>query len=310
MRLAAKLLFVSILFTLPCCAVDWPMYHFKPTHSGLNPGEKTIDHNNVKFLAQQWVGVMGNTVDFSSPAIVGTSVYIGSTDGLLYVFDARGCGSDACNALWTGNVGGEIFSSPAVSGGFVYIGSNNHTLAAFSANGCGQSSCQPLWTGTVGNGILQSSPVVSKGLVFVGSYDNNLYAFAAKGCGKSTCSPVWMGKTGDHITSSPAVAKGVVYVGSNDGNLYAFTAAGCGASVCLPLWIGPTGSQIFESSPTIAGGRCLRRRMVSISASRRMETVRRFFDALGVQSVSPTAAAAAMGAGISNSPIVRVEGSP
>ncbi len=126
MRAIATMLLIAGVFTVSAHAVDWPTFHLKTTHTGFNRAEKTIDHSNVKFLSQQWVGVAGNTIDFSSPAVVGNSVYLGSTDGFLYVFDAGGCGSDTCNAMWVGKAGGQIYSSPAVSKGIVYVGSNNH----------------------------------------------------------------------------------------------------------------------------------------------------------------------------------------
>src|SRR5215470_7348127 len=128
MRAVATALFLSIFFTLSVFAADWPTFHFKPTHTGFNKLETTINATNVKSLSLAWAGIAGNTIDSSSPAIVGGSVYIGSTDGKLYVFNGAGCGSDLCNPLWTGAVGGQIFSSPAVANGVVYVGSNNHTL--------------------------------------------------------------------------------------------------------------------------------------------------------------------------------------
>src|SRR3954468_7002396 len=210
-------------------SVDWPMYHMNPQHTGFNRAETSISRQNVIFLRKKWEGILRGIVDFSSPAIVGNFVYLGSTDGNLYVFNSNGCGgAQFCTAVWKGHTGGEIFSSPAVVNGVVYIGSNNHHIFAFDAAGCGSKICQPLWAGDLGGSVLQSSPVVSGGLVFVGGYDGELYAFNAAGCGASHCSPIWTGATGDHITSSPAIWKKIVYVGSNDSKLYAFQASGCG----------------------------------------------------------------------------------
>jgi outer membrane protein assembly factor BamB len=155
MRPVATVLLLSTVLTLSVHAVDWPTFHLKPTHTGFNKLETTISASNVKFLTPAWAGIAGDTIDFSSPVIVGNSVYMGSSDGNLYVFNSTGCGSDLCNALWTGAVGGQIYSSPAVANGIVYVGSNNHILAAFPAAGCGQPSCSPLWTGTLGGAILE-----------------------------------------------------------------------------------------------------------------------------------------------------------
>src|SRR5439155_18608460 len=99
-----RLLLVPTLLILPrarSAATDWPMFHLNPRHIAFNRAETIITRQNVKFLTQQWVGIAGDIVDFSSPAIVGGVVYLGSTDGNLYVFNAAGCGSDTCTATWT-----------------------------------------------------------------------------------------------------------------------------------------------------------------------------------------------------------------
>src|SRR5690349_10014021 len=139
-------LLLGILSSILSCAasaqtVDWPMYHLNPQHIGWNTAETTIGVGNVIFLAEKWEGLLKGNVDFSSPAIVGDSVYLGAQDGNLYVFDAAGCGQETCQPVWTGQAGGEIFSSPAVANVVVYVGSNSHNLAAFRATGCGQSTC-------------------------------------------------------------------------------------------------------------------------------------------------------------------------
>src|SRR5882757_6867391 len=66
--------------------VDWPMYHMNPQHTGFNRVESAINPQNVIFLQKKWEGILRGIVDFSSPAIVGNFVYLGSTDGNLYVF--------------------------------------------------------------------------------------------------------------------------------------------------------------------------------------------------------------------------------
>jgi len=235
-------------------ATNWPTFRGTSLGLGLNPFENTINADNAKFLGLAWQGLMGDLVDFSSPAVVDGVVYVGSFDGSLYAFDANGCGQDFCDPLWSGQTGNDITSSPAVANGVAYIGSADRHLYAFDANGCGQSTCTPLWRGPVGSGIVESSPVVAGGFVFVGAADGKLYAFDAKGCGHSTCNAVWIATTAGQIFSSPAVAAGVVYIGATDGKLYAFDAHGCGQSTCQPLWAAQAGSSISGSSAAIANG--------------------------------------------------------
>lgn len=90
-------------------SVDWPMYHLNPQHSGFNGRESTINAGNAKFLEEKWEGLLKGPVDFSSPAIVGGTAFLGSTDGNLYAFNASGCGQEFCLPVWIGPTGGEIY---------------------------------------------------------------------------------------------------------------------------------------------------------------------------------------------------------
>ena len=75
-----------------------------------------INQNNAKFLTLAWVGILGDLVDFSSPAVVNGVVYVGSFDGKLYAFNANGCAPQtSCQPMWTGATGNDITSSPAVA---------------------------------------------------------------------------------------------------------------------------------------------------------------------------------------------------
>jgi len=242
--------------------VDWPQFRYDQNRTGFQPNEITLSASNVPRLQLKWQAQLGMLVDYSSPAVVGGVVYIGSSDGTLWAFPASGCGQQICTTpLWHSTSLAQIVDSPAVANGFVYVGSqtnasdNSGKLDVFKASGCGQVTCAPLWQGNAGpQSILQSSPTVVGGRVYVGAFDGKLYVFDAAGCGQPLCQPLWTGATGDHIESSPTVSGGSVFVGSNDGNLYAFPAAGCGASTCQPLWKGPVGETIFDSSPAVANG--------------------------------------------------------
>jgi outer membrane protein assembly factor BamB len=234
---------------------NWPMFKNQASRLSSNPFERTVNRDNAVFLSLSWVGLLGDLVDFSSPAVVNGVVYIASLDGNLYAFNANGCGQSSCNPLWVGAMNSNFssVSSPAVANGMVYVGSEDHKMYVFAAAGCGHNTCPPLWTGTTAGAVF-SSPVVSGSVVYVGSEDHRLYAFRANGCGRSTCTPLWTGNTGGAIDSSPALGNGVVYVGSQDGKLYAWNAAGCGGLFCKPLWTAQAGGTIFGSSPAVSNG--------------------------------------------------------
>ncbi len=61
----------------------------------------------------------------SSPALVGSTIYVGSEDGRLYAVDAA-----TGEKLWDIITGGKITSSPAVTDGTVYISSHDGNLYA------------------------------------------------------------------------------------------------------------------------------------------------------------------------------------
>src|SRR5436309_1151578 len=76
--------------------VDWPQFRFDNNHTGFNPLETILSRSNVRNLTLDWQAQLGQLVDFSSPAVVGDSVYIGSTDGVLWAYAASGCGQSLC----------------------------------------------------------------------------------------------------------------------------------------------------------------------------------------------------------------------
>jgi outer membrane protein assembly factor BamB len=234
-------------------AADWPGFRFGPTHPGLNPAETALHAGNVASLATAWTALTGNAV-YSSPAVAGGTVYVGSDDGKLYAVDAAGVANCSagpprtCSPLWTAATGGAVRSSPAVAGGTVYVGSDDGKLYAFDAAGVFNCSagpprtCLARWVTTTAASV-RSSPVVSNGVVYVGSDDAGLYALNA-----TTGVVIWKTITGAAVRSSPAVASGVVYVGSDDKAVYALNAA-TGAV----LWKTTTGAAV-RSSPSVANG--------------------------------------------------------
>src|ERR1700730_10098142 len=113
-------LVASVTFTVQ---TNWRAFKNFSSRIGVNSFENTINNSNAKFLVPAWQGLMGDLVDFSSPAVVNGVAYIGSFDGKLYAFNANGCAPRIeCNPLWTGTTGNGIYSSPAVAKGIVYVG--------------------------------------------------------------------------------------------------------------------------------------------------------------------------------------------
>jgi outer membrane protein assembly factor BamB len=73
---------------------------------------------------------------YSSPGVANGVVYVGSDDGNLYAFNARGttdCSGSPklCLPLWQSTIGPAVDSSPTIANGMVYIASGTGTLYAF-----------------------------------------------------------------------------------------------------------------------------------------------------------------------------------
>jgi outer membrane protein assembly factor BamB len=203
----------------------WPMLHHDLTHTGYSMSTAPKTNQTL------WKHKTGSAVYYSSPAVVGGVVYVGSGDSNVYAL------SDATGKLvWNYTTGSAVESSPAVVGGVVYVGSGDNVYAFNATTG------KLVWKYTTGNSVY-SSPAVAGGVVYVGSGDYSVYALNA-----TTSKLIWKYKTGSAVESSPAVVGGVVYVGSGDSNVYALNAT----SGTL-MWKYATGSAVF-SSPAVAGG--------------------------------------------------------
>jgi len=88
---------------------------------GAGPNLLAIDILNHEVL---WTFETRGWIE-SSPAVSGTTIYIGSTDGRLYALDAL-----TGKRLWETLTRDRITSSPAVADGTVYIGSHDGNLYA------------------------------------------------------------------------------------------------------------------------------------------------------------------------------------
>jgi outer membrane protein assembly factor BamB len=268
------LLAVAGLLAVTLSACDWTGFRYDIAHSGFTPDNGPA---NPSALSTRFTGTTAGPV-FSSPAIANGVAYVGSLDGRLHAFDAKGAKNcagtpTACTDLWTGVTpsGFQIHSSPAVSGGRVYVATDDSFVYAFDAKGvtnCGGSptTCTPLASFQTSS-TARSSPTIANGVLYVGSSHDTIEAFDANGVTNCSgtplvCAPLWRGSApaiiGGQI-STPAVGHGLVYVGARDGHLYAYDAAGvagCSGSpkVCIPVWSANISTNAnIESSPTVAG---------------------------------------------------------
>jgi outer membrane protein assembly factor BamB len=266
-RAFVVLLVCGLALALTGC--DWMSFGFDAGNSRYNNTDKTITVANVGNLAPAFAGITGGAVE-SSPAVANNVAYVGSRDGYLYAFDARGitgCNASLkrCDPLWTANLHNIYPGDPTVANGIVYIVTPGGLYAfdAAGSTGCSGTpkTCTPLWQASFGSGGT-GNPVVVNGVLYLEKY-GALYAFDAAGstgCSGSpkVCSPLWTGSAGGaNVAKTVAVVNGVAYVpAGNIAGVYAFDAAGsngCSGSpkTCVPLWRASKGG----TSATVVGGR-------------------------------------------------------
>ena len=161
-------------------------------------------------------------VDFSSsPAVVGSQVYIAaaqgslfSSGGAVYCLDANS-GVD----LWRYDTPVQIFSSPTVAGGRVYVGEGFHQDADCHLHCLDANDGRLIWTFKTASHV-ESTPSVSQGKVYVGAGDDGVYCLdALEG------QVIWHYPS-IHVDVSPAVWQGKVYFGTGYGEyrIYAVDA--------------------------------------------------------------------------------------
>ena len=162
-------LFIVVL--IPFSNADWSMFHSDASHSGVGTGNPTLNPTLLwKYTVPSWTGhsFTGEFAIYSSPAVVGDTLYAGSMDDNVYALNA------ATGAkLWNFTTGGEVQSSPAVFNGVLYVGSNDFNVYALNA-----ATGEKLWNYTTG-GVVSFSPSVVDGAVYIGSLDGNIYALNA-----------------------------------------------------------------------------------------------------------------------------------
>jgi eukaryotic-like serine/threonine-protein kinase len=205
-------------------ADDWPMFRHDLNHSGL---ASSIPANSYKLL---WNYTTDGSV-WSSPAVTGGLVFVGSKDKYIYCINAS-----TGTLAWKFPTEGQVDSSPSVDGDYVFIASDDGWLYTLNV-----TSGMPIWIKFVGWNYYQyssrSSPTVYDGKVYIGSGQHNLFCF-----NESDGSAVWTWKHDYPISTSPAISESTVYVSSDDRYLHALNATN-GAE----MWQSRTVSQISSA---------------------------------------------------------------
>ena len=160
---------------------------------------------------------------FTGPTVSEGVVYLHSTVGRLYAFDATD--RTATRLLWVGNTSvptkEDRPQTPAAADGKVFVGANS-TFYAFDSAAGKKAVRTPVWTATVDAPFFSSSaPSVANGVVYSTAGNHDIYAFDAK-----TGTVLWNHHSGGRaypMRSSPRIVDGRLYhLATFEFTLYAF----------------------------------------------------------------------------------------
>jgi outer membrane protein assembly factor BamB len=214
-------------------AADWRQFHAGPARLGVSP-ETSLTRGNIDRLRVEWRRSTGSSREGvnSSPAVADGAVYVGSDDGRVWSFGARGGA-----VRWSTRTGGPVRSSPAVAGGSVFVGSDDGRIYALSAK-----TGRVRWSRGLG-GRVTGSPLVVDGRVFIGSRGGMFYALDA-GTGRTK----WRHRIWS-VWDAAAYSGGTVFVGSDQEQVFAFDA-----SSGRTKWVAGVRGRV-RSTPAVHGER-------------------------------------------------------
>ena len=147
---------------------------------------------------------------YSTPAVAGELLVVGTYAGRIYAFNA-----DRGALRWvypreSFETVGAIVAPIITDGKSLYVGSSNNKLYSLDAD-----TGDFRWEFPTSDKIWVA-PAVDNGIVYVGNYAGEVFALSAE-----TGKPVWNIKVPSAVASSLTVYKDYLYFGTFDRNLYA-----------------------------------------------------------------------------------------
>lgn len=239
MRTLPVLPALLLLASLAQAATEWPQFHADALHTG------AVTSDFAPPRDRWWSQSTGGPIE-GSPVVSDGRVFVGSTDGKLYAFDAI-----SGSPLWVFDAGGPISGTPALSGGILYVVTNDGKLFALDAvTGkkrlvAGEGSPHP--------GATRTSPSIHEGRLYITTEGGSAIAYSLQTLTKdweysptqekvsyiktpatNTTAAVWdcrdIGFTPKPIRSSPAVFDDKVFFGSDMHFLFAIDEFGLGGA--------------------------------------------------------------------------------
>lgn len=247
-------------------ATEWPQFHADPLHSG------AVVSDFAAPKERWWSQSTGGAIE-GSPVVSDGRVFVGSTDGKLYAFDAI-----SGSPLWTFDTGGPITSTPALSGGILYVVNNAGDIYAIDA----VTGKKRLSDGAAREspGQSRTNPAIHEGRLYLGTESGAVIAYNLQTLSKDwefktfgeqeafniQGSPSNTGSYGCRerfkavpVRSSPAVYNDIVFFGSDAHALFAVNEFGLGGSRAgqtTGVWTWPAGatSTYTCADPSPVGG--------------------------------------------------------
>jgi outer membrane protein assembly factor BamB len=147
---------------------------------------------------------------FSSPALAGALVIVGSDDEALHALDP-----DKGSVVWKVPLSGRVRATPAVEDDLAVVADFRGRVVAVEPK-----EGRILWTQELGQPVY-SSAALTADLAVVGCHDGHAYGFDRK-----TGERRFVVTTGGPVISSPLAIGNHFVAGSTDGQLYLFDATG------------------------------------------------------------------------------------
>ena len=216
-----------ILFSLAACAGQsqpegWSGAVVDTDSVYVGTMEGDVRALNLKTGETRWIfplrgEVEANRATYGTPALNGTTLYVGGYDGHLYSIDTK-TGGDLWDILV--GAGSPIVGGPAVQGTTVVVASSDGNIYAYeTTNGT------LIWRFPTDNKVW-ATPTIVDDHVYVGSLDQKMYALNLNDGTK-----LWEYSAGGGITSQALIDDGRLYFGSFDSTFVALDAVNG-----KPLW--------------------------------------------------------------------------
>jgi len=215
---------------------------------------------NVSTGARKWMADLGSgNYGGSSPLVINSKVYVGSSDGYLYVRDENTGAADWNYAIGvSGPNGYGVESGPAVVGDRVFFGGGDSKFYAVNT-----TSHALVWSYSLASYGYPSASVIGN-VVYTadGSYASSscanckVYAFDKDGfadgndgwagealTGGTNGDIIWNFSMTSGTTSSPTYYKGYIFIGSMDNKVYALNS-----TTGTLKWSYTTGADVMSSA--------------------------------------------------------------